>query len=337
MMDLVINHTAIDSVLVEQYPMWYCYNEDGTIRRPGCEDNGTWIEWGDLGSIDNEYSSDKERLWRYWLDLIKHYASIGFDGFRCDAAYHVPNVLWEYLFENSKKEFPHIKFFGETLGCTAEQVVNTAKSGFDYIFNFSKWWDLKEDWFLREFGKFVGTAPSISFPETHDTNRWAEETGGNEAASKLRYAVAAYLSTGVMIPVGYEYGFKKKLDVVHTMPDDWEEKIFDLTDFIKQINECKSSYQVLNEDRLLSPVWVENDEVRGYIKTSLDDKERVLLLINTNSYEHKRSYVRDIYGLLGSSFVQDITPTGYKMDHVPCSFEYYIHPGDVKVFYAKIQ
>jgi DNA polymerase III delta prime subunit len=49
--------------------------------------------------IDNAGSPDRERLWRYWLQLTEHYAALGFRGFRCDAAYKVPGELWQYLIE----------------------------------------------------------------------------------------------------------------------------------------------------------------------------------------------------------------------------------------------
>lgn len=42
-----------------------------------------------------------------------------------------------------------------------------------------------------------------------------------------------------MIPVGYECGFKKKLDVVKTRPSDWEKPAFDLKPFIRRVNELK--------------------------------------------------------------------------------------------------
>ena len=73
------------------------HNEDGTIKNPGALDGDNWIVWGDLAQIDNENSSDKANLWKYWLDYILHYAELGIRGFRCDAAYQVPSSLWEYL------------------------------------------------------------------------------------------------------------------------------------------------------------------------------------------------------------------------------------------------
>ena len=66
-------------------------------------------------------------------------------------------------------------------------------------------------------------APSISFPESHDTDRLFQEVHGNEAAMKQRYLFSALFSAGVMVPIGFEYGFRRRLHVVNTRPGDWEQ------------------------------------------------------------------------------------------------------------------
>ena len=51
-----------------------------------------------------------------------------------------------------------------------------------------------------------------------------------------------------MIPIGYEYGFRKELHVVKTRPKDWEKPLFDLTRYIGEVNRMKASVPVLNEE-----------------------------------------------------------------------------------------
>ena len=54
MLDLVINHTAIDSPLVTQHPEWYATDEDGRIKHPGAIDpaDATKVTvWGDLAEL----------------------------------------------------------------------------------------------------------------------------------------------------------------------------------------------------------------------------------------------------------------------------------------------
>ena len=48
------------------------------------------------------------------------------------------------------------------------------------------------------------------------------------------------------MPIGYEYGFVKRVNVCDTTPDDWEEIEHDLSPFIKTVNQLKNSIEVLS-------------------------------------------------------------------------------------------
>jgi glycosidase len=100
LMELVINHTAFDSPLVTEHPNWYKRGEDGKPLRPSAKEDDRQVTWGDLAEIDNAGSSDRNNLWQYWLKPATYYASLGFRGFRCDAAYKVPTALWQFLFHS---------------------------------------------------------------------------------------------------------------------------------------------------------------------------------------------------------------------------------------------
>lgn len=239
--DLVINHTARDSPLVAEHPDWYARDEHGNVRSPYAvdpDDPRKITVWGDLAEIDNKHSPDRARLWQFWANLVERYLSIGFEGFRCDAAYKVPAELWRHLAQVATRVNPSARFFAETLGCTLDQAQALRASGLHVFFNSSKWWDFEASWCLEQHQAFEDV-PSISFPETHDTARLAAESGANQAVQRQRYAFAATFSTGLMMPIGYEFGFRKKLDVVHTSPSDWEVTLFDLQAFITSVNRLK--------------------------------------------------------------------------------------------------
>ncbi|MEE8471544.1 MAG: hypothetical protein V3S82_00090, partial [Dehalococcoidia bacterium] len=69
-----------------------------------------------------------------------------------------------------------------------------------------------------------------------------------------RYAFAATFSAGLMMPIGYEFGFRKKLDVVATGPADWETPAFDLSGFIKRVNGLKAELPLLQGEGDFRPV-----------------------------------------------------------------------------------
>ena len=241
MIDLVINHTAFDSPLVHEHPEWYVRDSHGGIQHPFAidpENPDKRTVWKDLAEVDNRNSSDRNALWDYWAELVDSYLAIGFEGFRCDAAYQVPLELWQYLIEKVRRVHPHIVFWAENLGCTVEQTRTLRDAGFQFFCNSSKWWNFQDSWCLDQQEEF-GDLPSISFPETHDTERLAKESGGSEAIQRQRYAFAALFSTGLMMPVGYEYGFSKRLHVVDTQSTDWETPHFDLSSFIQAVNQFK--------------------------------------------------------------------------------------------------
>jgi starch synthase (maltosyl-transferring) len=263
MMDLVINHTAKDSQLIDEHPEWYVRDERGEVVSPfvrEAHDPTQITVWGDLAEIDNEGSADREALWNHWADMVRHALGIGFRGFRCDAAYKVPVELWRFLIAEAKRIDPEVEFFAETLGAPTEDVRALKAAGFHYFFNSSKWWDFRETWALEQHEDFRHIAPSVAFPETHDTARLAGETDGNERVQRQRYAFAAAFSAGVMMPVGYEFGFRKQVNVVESQPADWERRHFDLRHFVALVNRLKLRTPVLQGEGILrAPAGLKGD------------------------------------------------------------------------------
>ncbi len=280
-MDLVINHTAIDSPLVSEHPEWFKKNELGKIVNPSAVDPADTRRvtvWGDLAEVDNEQSPDLDSLWDYWRKLVRFSIELGFKGFRCDAAYKVPAVLWRLLVDEAREMDPDIKFFAETLGCEFNQVMAMKPSGLDYLFNSSKYWNFDQPWALEQHKRFGIIAPSISFPESHDTPRLMSDTGGNEAVQRQRYMLAAVFSKGLMMPVGYEFGFKRRLHVVETRPEDWEEPAADLRSFISSVNALKLELGPLGTEgdlRALTPY-----DLPTIILEKTSEAQKVIILVN---------------------------------------------------------
>jgi len=254
MIDLVVNHTSKDSPLVARHPSWFRWDGDGRVASPRVADPADTrkvVVWGDLAQVDNAGSREREALWQFWEGLVDRALDLGVTGFRGDAAYKIPAPLWRRLSAFAKAREPNALFVAETLGCTPEEVAALGGVGFDYFYNSSKWWDLVAPWCLDQHERFRTVAPSISFPESHDTPRLAAETGGSEAVQRQRYALAALFSAGVQMTVGYEFGFQRPLDVVKTRPTDWEEPRFDLATFLRRVNGLKATHPLLRGEGVL--------------------------------------------------------------------------------------
>jgi len=288
MVDLVINHVAIDGVVAERHPDWIQRSPDGSLVHPGAidpADASRHTVWGDLAAIDYSRPALHQELLDYWLQLVRLLVGAGVRGFRCDAAYQVPNEIWRRLIDEARRMRPDLVFAAETLGCRVEEVERLAPAGFDLLFNSSKWWDLEAPWAIRQYNEFRRIAPSIAFPESHDTPRLAAEhpeLATDEALARLyllRYALAASFSTGVMMLVGYEYGFGRALDVVATGPGGWEEKRFDLSAEIARINAIKARSPALAEEGPLRRIEIADGLVVLH-RSSADGRHHALFVAN---------------------------------------------------------
>ncbi len=334
MMDLVINHTAIDNPLTREKPQWFLRDEDGKIKNPGADNNGKWVVWGDLAQIDNENSVDRDNLWLYWLLMMQKYCSLGIRGFRCDAAYHVPKELWEYLIKNIKTEYKEVVFLGETLGCTPKELQVVAESGFDFVMNSFKWWNYKDEWFLKDYIEWAGLYPSLTFPENHDTARFAKENFGSSEKAINTYQLQAYFCSSIAITIGFEYGFEKKIDVVKTNPDDFEEKRYDIRDKIKYVNQLKKKYSILHQDNIIAIYNFDNNNIFAFLKESLDKTEKIFVIANLSEENWEKVYIKDFYSLLENEEILDLS-LYHKMNLIPREFEYHLKPLEVKLFYAR--
>jgi starch synthase (maltosyl-transferring) len=266
MMDLVINHTAKDNLLVARHPGWFARAADGSVRSPSAIDpaDATQVTvWGDLAEIAYDGGPEEDAAVAYFCGVARHYATLGFHGFRCDAAYKVPARVWRQIIAAARAVAPGAVFCAETLGARLEEVQGLAGAGFDYLFNSSKWWDFSSPWLLEQYDAFRRIAPSIAFPESHDTPRLASDlaasgvTGAAAVAAYYRqaYAFAASFSAAVMMPMGYEFGWAQRLDVKETRPEPAEPHRFDISPFIRAVNAMKRDTPALNTEgpqRLLS-------------------------------------------------------------------------------------
>lgn len=331
MVDLVINHCAFDSELTRQHRAWFV-QEGNELAHPFCMENGQKVVWGDLVRFNHQHTSDPEGLYRYFYQIVEYLLGLGFKGFRCDAAYQIPGQLWSRLIREIRQKYPDTVFTAETLGCTADQTKKTAQAGFDYVFNSSKWWDFQGAWLMEQYQLVREIAPSISFPESHDTDRLFQEVNGNVTAVKQRYFFAAFFSAGVMIPIGFEYGFRRRLHVVETRPDHWESSDVDLRDFIGKVNAIKRRYQIFQEECPTTVLPYQNPNILVLWKASTKSNDEALIILNKDPWNHQYFHADSLSSYLqaGAPLV-DVSPE-YPLEYVPRPFSYDLRPGQGFVF-----
>ncbi|KAA6186284.1 alpha-amylase [Thiohalocapsa marina] len=335
MIDLVINHCADDSSLVQQHPDWFL-RERGRIAHPYCiEDSGNKVVWRDLAQFDHRRALQQpdhpDGLLAYCVRMVEHLVGLGFRGFRCDAAYQIPADFWRRLITHIRAAHPDTVFVAETLGCSPEQTRETASAGFDAIFNSSKWWDFHGDWLLEQYAATRHIAPSIGFPESHDTRRMFDEFQGNADALRQRYLFTALFASGVMIPIGFEYGFRRRLDVVATTPDDWETPNLDLTGFIGQVNAVKRRVPLLSGEGPIDRLDYPDPSILVLRKQAADGPGQALLVLNRDPWTRQRFYTENLHHLIHSPGpIRDLSPD-WPMEDLPTPFEFWLGPGMARV------
>jgi starch synthase (maltosyl-transferring) len=341
MMDLVVNHTGMDSHLAEQHPEWFHREDDGSLRAPFALDPGDpskkAVVWADLAEINYEDRPERAEIIDYFADVIRFYVRLGFRGFRCDAAYKVPKDVWRELIQAGRKANDDVLFVAENLGAMMEQVEAMRGGGFDYLFNSAKWWDFRSPWLLEQYEKFRSIAPSIAFPETHDTERLAADLAAEGVTDPTEverrycqsYLFSAVFSAGVMIPIGYEYGFKKPLHVVESRPDDWEEPAFDITRFIAEVNKMKASVPALNEEGPQRIAEIDGGQAVCLTRRALRGPSWAVSAINPDRETARTVRLEGIEADLQGG--REVTPGGQGAALHP-GMEVTLEPGEVRVF-----
>ena len=314
-MDLVVNHTSKDSELVASRPYWFARDSHGELVSPYAidpTDARRKTVWGDLAEFDYQ-APQQDQIIVYFQELVRHYIGLGFDGFRCDVAYKVPAKVWSGLTDAAKTAAPSAIFCAETLGAPYDAVLALGEAGFDYLFNSVKWWDFESPWLLEQYEAFRHIAPSIGFPESHDTDRLVTEllaTGVPETEIEPRYrrayAFAAAYSTGVLMPMGFEYGWSRHLDPV-TVRGEPEPKRFDLSGFIAEVNAMKKAVPALNEEGPQRLLTGPKDPLVVLERQTESREERALVLVNTHE---RRSREIEIATFLPGLHLTDVSP-GY--------------------------
>ncbi len=171
------------------------------------------------------------------------------------------------------------------------------------------------------------TAASISFPESHDTPRLCAELHGNLNALKQRYLFAALFSAGVMMPVGFEYGFRKPLHVIRTTPADWENTGIDLTPYIAKVNAIKKAYTVFQEESPTNILPCNNPHVLLMWKASAKHRDEALLILNKDPWNYQEFYTDHFrHWIQSGAPLHDVSPE-YPLDYIHEPFHYGLRPG----------
>ena len=273
--DVVANHTAWDSVMMER-PAFYKKNESGNIISPN-------PDWVDVAGLD--YSCAELR--DYMIEMLKYWVQeFGVDGFRCDVAYMVPTEFWERAREELQELDPDILMLAEA--SHPELLVKAFDMDYswplhatlnDVLLHGAPASDFQQSWKASQ-RRFPKGSLHLRISDNHDEARAIARFG-------IRGALAAQVMMMTLDGVPLLYNGMEVGDATESgapalfekLPVYWEPKERPpLRQIYKQLIKLRKRYGAFTNNRV---VWLENSHSADWVTfMRLNDKDEFLVVIN---------------------------------------------------------
>ncbi|MGN7293457.1 maltotransferase domain-containing protein [Rhizobium sp. SAFR-030] len=179
-----------------------------------------------------------------WSQRLMRIVGAGVAGFRCLGLEGLPTESWRRLIEAARRARPDATFLAWTPGTSFELRRALPDVGFDGCFSSLAWWDLEQRWFIEEHDLQRAFRYQIAFPEVPFAKRLAH--GMDSTEIRARRAVqalklSASIGSGLMVPIGFEYGATAALDPVHGNGEGLrglaDRQTYDLSSEIRRVND----------------------------------------------------------------------------------------------------
>ena len=276
-MDLVANHTAWDSVMM-QHPDFYKQDGQGHVIPPV-------PSWTDVAGLN--YTSAALR--DYMITMLKYWIKeADVDGFRCDVAYMVPTDFWEQVRTELTKVKPEIMMLAEA----SKPELLTKAFDIDYswpllatmndvllrgaaAFEIKKSWDDSRRQFPRG-------ALHMRISDDHDETRAVARYGFNGAlaASALMFTLdgVPLIYNGMEVGDATESGDPALFDKLSICWHPHESERPQLRAIYHDLIQLRKQYAAWRTDNVS---WLHNsDENRLVTFLRADDKDEFLVVIN---------------------------------------------------------
>lgn len=275
--DIVANHTAWDSVMME-HPEFYKQDTSGKIIPPV-------PEWTDVAGLNYKNAQLRE----YMIAMLKRWIdpkAFDLDGFRCDVAYEVPTSFWEEARTELTKVKPDIMMLAEA--SKPELLTNAFDADYswplhgtlnDVLQKGAPASDLKRSW-EDSRKQFPKGSLHLRFSDNHDEPRAVARFGmrGALAASALMFTLdgVPLIYNGMEVGDATESGDPALFE---KMPIFWKPK--DRPPFrqiFTDLTKLRKQYPAFRNDRV---VWLHNSDEQNLLSfMRLDDKDEFVVVIN---------------------------------------------------------
>ena len=277
-LDLVVNHSAIDHLATKEHPEWYQKDEKGKFTR---KVQG----WSDV--IDFNY--DNQDLRQYIKDITLYWVKeFDIDGYRCDVAGLVPEDFWIDARKALKEIKPDIFFIAEW------EDPEMHLTSFDVTYDWTLYYKLCSIYnkeapaqeaiklVLEQQQKFPQHSQRLRFLENHDLARTSYKFG---TSSFKPYATLIFTLSGIpLIFNGQEVADNKYLSLFDKNPINWKIKgASNIRMFYKSIIKIRKESAAIKHGETIS---VENDhpqQVASFIRKT--DQDSALIVLNLSDVD----------------------------------------------------
>jgi glycosidase len=271
MIDVVYNHAAADSRLIQEHPEWFYQDESGRPATSVPE----WSDVVDLAHPNPELSS-------YLVETLRGWVRFGVDGFRCDVASLVPLEFWLQARQAVEQVKPGVIWLAESVhtgwiperraaGLLAHSDAELYQA-FDLTYDYDAWpvWQaaVRGDTpvaryleFLRlQAGIYPANYAKLRCVENHDQPRILA-LAPSRAQALAWTAFAAFNQGAFLIYAGQEVGATHTPSLFEVDPVDWSGE--DLGPFLRRLAHLKKDkaqlegrFLLLESEPIVQAAWL---------------------------------------------------------------------------------
>jgi starch synthase (maltosyl-transferring) len=273
-----------DHPWLKQHPQWFKRRPDGSIKYA----ENPPKKYEDIVNPDF-FSDDSAALWEALRDVVLFWAEQGVRIFRVDNPHTKPLPFWEWMIREVQVRHPGTIFLSEAF--TRPKLMRAlAKLGFSQSYTYFTWRTSKQELasYLSEITQYPVREyfrPNF-FVNTPDINPFHLQ-GGERWMFQSRVALAATLSGNYGIYNGFEllehepipgkeeYVNSEKYEL---KTRDWN-KPGNIKDYIGRLNRLRRDNPALLQTANLRFAAVDDNEVLGYVKESVDHTNAVAVAV----------------------------------------------------------
>jgi len=301
MIDVVFNHTAHDSVLIQEHPDWFHQDKNGNPI-------STITEWTDV--IDLKHPNPE--LTRYLIDSLIYWVEIGVDGFRCDVASFLPLEFWlqareevariktsvVWLAESIPPIFVGVRRRTNLIGMSDSELFRAFDICYDYdifpvwqsvvqgklpVSRYIELLRLQECIYPTNYAK-------LRFVENHDQDRIMQITQSKSSALAWT-AFSAFIKGPWLIYAGQESGTTHRPSLFDVDKISWDN--YDLSDLISRLAKIKKNPAMtdgniywLSDDNVVQATWLSNYQGLYGIFNTTGEKKVIKIQVPDGNYKN---------------------------------------------------